>query len=318
MMTYEQPSMKRLARKSELRSNLKIIRRRWQMYVMFLVPFLWVLVFNYVPMYGVQIAFKDFIASKGILGSRWTGLENLSKFVTSYMFKRVMLNTLIISFYQLLVGFPIPILLAVLINECASQKFAKTVQMISYAPHFITTVVIVAIIEKMFDYYNGVVNTIINALGGQSIYFLGEGSLFRHIYVLSNVWQNMGYNSIIYVAALSAIDPALEEAATIDGATRFQKIRHIDIPSIFPTIVIMLILRMGQIMSVGYEKIYLMQNTVNLNYSEIISTYVYKQGIQQTQYSFSTAVGLFNSVINLLLITTVNQIARRVGETSLW
>ena len=166
--------------------------------------------------------------------------------------------------------------------------------------------------------YNGVINTIIQALGGNSIYFLGEGSLFRHIYVLSNVWQNMGYNSIIYVAALSAIDPALEEAATIDGATRFQKIRHIDIPSIFPTIVIMLILRMGQIMSVGYEKIYLMQNTINLNYSEIISTYVYKQGIQQTQYSFSTAVGLFNSVINLLLIATVNQIARRVGETSLW
>ncbi len=318
MTSYRQFNSRGLAKRSALRSNLRIIRRRWQMYVMFLVPFLWVLVFNYVPMYGVQIAFKDFIASNGILGSRWTGLENLNRFVTSYMFRRVMVNTLVISFYQLLVGFPIPIILAVLINECASRRFARTVQMISYAPHFITTVVIVAIIEKMFDYYNGVINTIIQALGGNSIYFLGEGSLFRHIYVLSNVWQNMGYNSIIYVAALSAIDPALEEAATIDGATRFQKIRHIDIPSIFPTIVIMLILRMGQIMSVGYEKIYLMQNTINLNYSEIISTYVYKQGIQQTQYSFSTAVGLFNSVINLLLIATVNQIARRVGETSLW
>lgn len=318
MTSYRQFNSRGLAKRSALRSNLRIIRRRWQMYVMFLVPFLWVLVFNYVPMYGVQIAFKDFIASNGILGSRWTGLENLNRFVTSYMFRRVMVNTLVISFYQLLVGFPIPIILAVLINECASRRFARTVQMISYAPHFITTVVIVTIIEKMFDYYNGVINTIIQALGGNSIYFLGEGSLFRHIYVLSNVWQNMGYNSIIYVAALSAIDPALEEAATIDGATRFQKIRHIDIPSIFPTIVIMLILRMGQIMSVGYEKIYLMQNTINLNYSEIISTYVYKQGIQQTQYSFSTAVGLFNSVINLLLIATVNQIARRVGETSLW
>ena len=318
MTSYRQSSSRGLAKRSALRSNLRIIRRRWQMYVMFLVPFLWVLVFNYVPMYGVQIAFKDFIASNGISGSRWTGLENLNRLVTSYMFRRVMVNTLVISFYQLLVGFPIPIILAVLINECASRRFARTVQMISYAPHFITTVVIVAVIEKMFDYYNGVINTIIQALGGNSIYFLGEGSLFRHIYVLSNVWQNMGYNSIIYVAALSAIDPALEEAATIDGATRFQKIRHIDIPSIFPTIVIMLILRMGQIMSVGYEKIYLMQNTINLNYSEIISTYVYKQGIQQTQYSFSTAVGLFNSVINLLLIATVNQIARRVGETSLW
>ena len=218
MTSYRQFSSRGLAKRSALRSNLRIIRRRWQMYVMFLVPFLWVLVFNYVPMYGVQIAFKDFIASNGISGSRWTGLENLNRFVTSYMFRRVMVNTLVISFYQLLVGFPIPIILAVLINECASRRFARTVQMISYAPHFITTVVIVAIIEKMFDYYNGVINTIIQALGGNSIYFLGEGSLFRHIYVLSNVWQNMGYNSIIYVAALSAIDPALEEAATIDGA----------------------------------------------------------------------------------------------------
>ena len=294
------------------------MHRNYDLYLMAIPGIVFYVLFKYWPMYGVQIAFKDFIASNGISGSRWTGLENLNRFVTSYMFRRVMVNTLVISFYQLLVGFPIPIILAVLINECASRRFARTVQMISYAPHFITTVVIVAIIEKMFDYYNGVINTIIQALGGNSIYFLGEGSLFRHIYVLSNVWQNMGYNSIIYVAALSATDPALEEAATIDGATRFQKIRHIDIPSIFPTIVIMLILRMGQIMSVGYEKIYLMQNTINLNYSEIISTYVYKQGIQQTQYSFSTAVGLFNSVINLLLIATVNQIARRVGETSLW
>lgn len=169
------------------------------------------------------MAFKDFIASNGISGSRWTGLENLNRFVTSYMFRRVMVNTLVISFYQLLVGFPIPIILAVLINECASRRFARTVQMISYAPHFITTVVIVAIIEKMFDYYNGVINTIIQALGGNSIYFLGEGSLFRHIYVLSNVWQNMGYNSIIYVAALSAIDPRWRRPPRSTARRAFRK-----------------------------------------------------------------------------------------------
>ncbi len=317
-MTHENQVAVHYSEKKALHTALKVMRRRWQMYVMFLIPFAWVIVFSYVPMYGVQIAFKDFVVTKGIAGSRWTGLENLLRFVRSYMFPRVMRNTLIISFYQLAVGFPVPILLALLINECESRRFSKTVQMISYAPHFITTVVIVAIIGKMFDYYNGVINSIIRFFGGEAVYFLGEGRLFRHIYVLSNVWQNMGYNSIIYVAALSAVDPALEEAATIDGATRFQKVCHVDLPSILPTIVIMLILRMGQIMSVGYEKIYLMQNSLNQNYSEIISTYVYKQGIQQAQYSFSAAVGLFNSVINLILILTVNQIARKVGETSLW
>lgn len=301
-----------------LKSTLKVMRHRWQMYVMFIIPFAWVFVFAYLPMYGVQIAFKDFVITKGIVGSRWTGLENLSKFLESYMFRRVIVNTLVISFYQLAVGFPVPILLAVLLNECVSRRFSKAVQMISYAPHFITTVVIVAIINKMFDYYNGVINSLMSLVGLDSVYFLGEASMFRDIYVLSNVWQNMGYNSIIYVAALSSIDPALEEAATIDGATRTQKIRHIDIPGIMPTIVIMLILRMGQIMSVGYEKIYLMQNTINQNQSEIISTYVYKLGIVQTQYSFSTAVGLFNSVINLILIVSVNRIARKLGDTSLW
>ncbi len=308
----------RLIRKQQYQYTLRMVSRKWQLYVMFFIPFLWVIVFSYVPMYGVQIAFRDFTVTKGITGSNWVGFKHLNRFISSYMFNRVVTNTLAISIYQLLVGFPMPILFALLINECRNRRYAKVVQMVSYAPHFITTVVIVAIIIKMLDYHNGVANALIIALGGQPVYFLGEAELFRHIYVLSNVWQNIGFNSIIYVAALSAIDPALEEAAVIDGANRLHKIWHINIPGIMPTIIIMLILRMGQIMNIGYEKIYLMQNTINANYSEVISTYVYKLGIQQTQYSFSTAVNLFNSIINLVLIVSVNQLARRLGDTTLW
>ncbi|NLZ88925.1 MAG: sugar ABC transporter permease [Clostridiales bacterium] len=308
----------RLIRKQQYQYTLRMVSRKWQLYVMFFIPFLWVIVFSYVPMYGVQIAFRDFTVTKGITGSNWVGLKHFNRFISSYMFNRVVTNTLAISIYQLLVGFPMPILFALLINECRNRRYAKVVQMVSYAPHFITTVVIVAIIIKMLDYHNGVANALIIAFGGQPVYFLGEAELFRHIYVLSNVWQNIGFNSIIYVAALSAIDPALEEAAVIDGANRLHKIWHINIPGIMPTIIIMLILRMGQIMNIGYEKIYLMQNTINANYSEVISTYVYKLGIQQTQYSFSTAVNLFNSIINLVLIVSVNQLARRLGDTTLW
>lgn len=308
----------RLIRKQQYQYTLRMVSRKWQLYVMFFIPFFWVIVFSYVPMYGVQIAFRDFTVTKGITGSNWVGFKHLNRFISSYMFNRVVTNTLAISIYQLLVGFPMPILFALLINECRNRRYAKVVQMVSYAPHFITTVVIVAIIIKMLDYHNGVANALIIAFGGQPVYFLGEAELFRHIYVLSNVWQNIGFNSIIYVAALSAIDPALEEAAVIDGANRLHKIWHINIPGIMPTIIIMLILRMGQIMNIGYEKIYLMQNTINANYSEVISTYVYKLGIQQTQYSFSTAVNLFNSIINLVLIVSVNQLARRLGDTTLW
>lgn len=308
----------RFIRKQQYQYTLRMVSRKWQLYVMFFIPFLWVIVFSYVPMYGVQIAFRDFTVTKGITGSNWVGFKHLNRFISSYMFNRVVTNTLAISIYQLLVGFPMPILFALLINECRNRRYAKVVQMVSYAPHFITTVVIVAIIIKMLDYHNGVANALIIAFGGQPVYFLGEAELFRHIYVLSNVWQNIGFNSIIYVAALSAIDPALEEAAVIDGANRLHKIWHINIPGIMPTIIIMLILRMGQIMNIGYEKIYLMQNTINANYSEVISTYVYKLGIQQTQYSFSTAVNLFNSIINLVLIVSVNQLARRLGDTTLW
>ena len=308
----------RLIRKQQYQYTLRMVSRKWQLYVMFFIPFLWVIVFSYVPMYGVQIAFRDFTVTKGITGSNWVGLKHFNRFISSYMFNRVVTNTLAISIYQLLVGFPMPILFALLINECRNRRYAKVVQMVSYAPHFITTVVIVAIIIKMLDYHNGLANALIIAFGGQPVYFLGEAELFRHIYVLSNVWQNIGFNSIIYVAALSAIDPALEEAAVIDGANRLHKIWHINIPGIMPTIIIMLILRMGQIMNIGYEKIYLMQNTINANYSEVISTYVYKLGIQQTQYSFSTAVNLFNSIINLVLIVSVNQLARRLGDTTLW
>lgn len=294
------------------------MKRRWQMYVMMLLPIVFIILFKYAPMGGLAIAFKDFSLTKGIAASKWVGLKYFEKFLNSYMFPRLMSNTLILSLYSIVVGFPIPILLAIFLNECQSARYRKLVQMVSYAPHFITTVVIVSILSQLFNYHRGIVNVAIRALGGKPIDFMGEAGYFRTMYVLSDVWQNMGYNSIIYAAALASVDPQLEEACVIDGANRIQKIIHIDIPSILPTIIILLILRTGSVLSVGYEKVYLMQNDVNIIYSEVISTYVYQTGLLNTQYSLASAIGIFNSVINLSMIVLVNTIARKVSDIGLW
>jgi len=227
-------------------------------------------------------------------------------------------NTLGLSIYSLLAGFPLPILLAVMLNETTSLRFKKTVQMVTYAPYFISTVVMVSIVMQFLDPRIGFANRVIVLLGGQARNFMGQESLFQSIYVWSGIWQNTGYGAIIYIAALSGIDPTLYEAAYIDGASRLQKVIHIDLPGILPTVVILLILSIGSIMNVGFEKVFLMQNPLNLGTSEIIATYVYKLGILNAQFSFGTAVGLFNSVVNLILIASVNQIARRIGQTSLW
>jgi putative aldouronate transport system permease protein len=275
-------------------------------------------IFHYAPMYGVQIAFKDFIATKGIFGSPWAGIKHFQRFFASHVFWRLITNTLGISFYQLIAGFPFPIILAILLNEARCRWYKKTVQMITYAPHFISTVVMVSIILQFLEPRFGLVNRVLAAFGGQAVNFIAVPEYFKSIFVFSGIWQNVGYSSVIYIAALAGIDPQIEEAAIVDGASRLQKIRHVDIPGILPTAVVLLILNMGHIMNIGFEKIFLMQNPLNMRTSDVISTYVYRVGLISAQYSFSAAVGLFNSVVNLVLIITVNHIARRLGETSLW
>jgi putative aldouronate transport system permease protein len=294
------------------------ILRCWQLYLLLLLPMAVIIIFSYGPMYGLQIAFKNYRPRDGFLGSAWVGLQHFRTFFSNFQIKRLILNTLGISVYSLIAGFPIPIILAILINECTHKGFKKTVQMVTFAPYFISTVVMVSMILMFLGVYGGPINTFLAAMGRERIDFMGKPELFKSIYVWTGIWQGAGYSSVIYIAALSGIDPSLYEAAIIDGANKFQRIIHIDIPGIMPTIIILLILSCGGLMSVGFEKIYLMQNQLNMSTSDVISTYVYRMGLENAQYSFSTAVGLFNSVINTVLLVSVNQIARRVGETSLW
>lgn len=286
-------------------------------YLMLLPAVLYVLLFDYAPMYGLQIAFKNYRVSLGIAGSPWIGFRNFTDFFQSYYFVTLLKNTLVLSLYSLVVGFPIPIIIALILNELKG-RFKKFTQTILYAPHFISLVVLVSILNSMLSPSQGVVNTILEMLGMERNYFMANPSYFPHLYVWSGVWQGMGWSAIIYLAALSGVDPTLHEAADMDGATRMQKILHINIPAIMPTIIIMLILRMGEIASVGYEKVYLMQNSMNVETAEVISTYVYKRGIINSNYSFSAAVGLFNNVINVILVLMANWISKRVSETSLF
>lgn len=283
------------------------------------IPVAYLIVFKYLPMYGVQIAFRDYAPAKGITGSPWVGLKHFQKFINNYQFKQILWNTIAISLYQLLT-FPLPIVLAIFLNYVKKERFKKVVQMVSYAPHFISTVVMVGIIIQFLDARSGVVNALITAVGGQAKNFMAYPEYFRHIYVWTGVWQGIGYSSIIYIAALSGVSAELHEAAIIDGANIVKRIWHVDLPAIRPTIVIMLIMQCGSILSVGYEKIYLLQNSLNRNQSEIISTYVYKQGIAAAlpQYSYSTAIGLFVSIVNVILLILVNSITKKLGETSLF
>ncbi|WP_420799721.1 ABC transporter permease [Paenibacillus mesophilus] len=292
--------------------------RHWQLYVLIAPVMLYFIVFHYMPMYGVQIAFKDFIATKGIGGSPWVGFKHFERFFDSYFFWRLLKNTLGISLYELAVGFPIPILLALMINEVRHKGYKKFVQTVTYAPHFLSTVVLVGLVIMFLSPTSGIVNTIIKAFGGEPVFFMTKPEWFKTIYVLSGVWQQMGWSSIIYLAALAGIDPGLHEAAKVDGATRLQRIWHINLPGIMPTIVILLILNIGTLMGVGFEKVFLMQNSLNNESSDVISTYVYRSGLLGAQYSFASAVGLFNSVVNFILLLTVNRIAKAVNQASLW
>lgn len=298
--------------------SLKRAINHWQLYIIFLLPFLYFVLFKYVPMYGLILAFKKYRVSKGILGSPWVGLDHFIRFFRSPNGMQVIYNTFILSVYTILASFPLAIILAISLNETVNHKWKKTVQMVTYAPFFISTVVMVAILFQLLDPRIGVINRFLELLGRDTAHFMGEASWFRHIYVWSGVWQTTGYNAIIYLAALTSISPELYEAAKVDGANKAQRIWNIDIPAITPTIVIMLILNVGYIMSVGFEKTFLMQNPLNLDTAEIIATYVYRAGILNTDYSFSTAVGLVNSLINLTLILSFNKIASKIGDTSLW
>lgn len=297
------------------------IKVNYQLYLIVLLPIVYIIVFHYMPMYGVQIAFKDFVAVKGITGSPWVGLKYFEKFFNSYEFSRVVKNTLEISIYSLIAGFPVPIILALSLNNTANLKFKKTVQMVTYAPYFISTVVMVGILTQFLsiaDY--GVVNNLIRMLGVKPVMFMSRPELFSSVYVWSGIWQGAGWGAIIYIAALSSIDQELYEASIVDGASRFQRVIHIDIPGIMPTMVIMLILSAGQIMNVGFEKVILMQNPLNMQRAEVISTFVYKIGLANSMpnYSYGAAVGLFNSIISFAMLVSVNWFSRKVNETSLW
>ncbi|NLN03714.1 MAG: sugar ABC transporter permease [Clostridiaceae bacterium] len=294
------------------------MKKNYDLYLLSLPMFIYIVVFHYGPMYGVQIAFKVFIPVKGINGSPWVGFEHFIRFFKSYHFWTLLKNTLGISIYSLAVGFPCPIILALMLNEVRHKYFKKTIQMVTYAPHFISVVVLVGIMTTFLSPNTGVINQFIKKLGMEPIAFLEKPEWFKTLYVLSGVWQRVGWNSIIYMAALSSIDVQLHEAAIVDGSNKLQRIYYIDIPGIIPTAVILLILNMGNIMSVGFEKVFLMQNPLNLRASEVISTYVYKVGLMGGEFSFSAAVGLFNTVVNFALLIIVNRIAGRVGDARLW
>lgn len=303
---------------------IQVFKRKWQLHLFILLPVIYLLIFSYYPMLGVQIAFKDFQASLGIWKSPWVGLKHFQTFFDSYMFSRVVGNTLKISLYTIITEFPLPIIFALMLNSLQNLHYKKVIQTISYIPHFISTVVLVGLIMQVFSPVHGLYGTLSRIFTG-IMYpsdILGNPNAFIHIQVWSGVWQSLGWNSIIYLAALSGIDPQLHEAAQIDGASRLQRIIHVDLPGILPTAAILLIMRAGSIMDVGFEKIFLLQNSMNLTYSEVISTYLYKVGMKagSNNFSYAAAIGLFNSVVNCILLVIVNWASSHLSEdnTSLW
>lgn len=295
-----------------------MMRRDYQLYIMMLPVVVYLFIFAYIPIYGVQIAFKDYNVGQGILGSPWVGFDNFTRFFRSFQFWNVLKNTLVLSLYGLIAGFPIPILLALMVTQVRREGFKKFVQTVTYAPHFISEVVVVGMLFIFLSPTSGIVNIGLGKLGVQAVNFLAEPSMYKHLYVWSGVWQGAGWGSIIYIAALSAVSPELYEAARIDGASKFQQIVHIDFPSILPTATILLIMNAGSIMNQGAQKAFLMQTGTTAASQEIIATYVYKVGLIQNQFSYSSAIGLFNNIINIILLVTVNTVSRRLSENSLW
>ena len=292
-------------------------KRNWQLHLMMILPMVWIIMFHYIPLYGIQIAFREYNAKAGITGSKWVGLFWFKKFFSYYKWKNLVLNTLAISLYSLVAGFPIPIVLAIIIHANDVKGLKWLTQNISYIPHFISVVVLVGILWQVFNPVSGIWGHIQKLIGIVDYSDIrSDPAAFRHLYVWSGIWANMGWSTIIYIASLSAVSMELHEAARIDGANRFQRILHVDIPTILPTVSIMLILRFGSIMSVGHEKVYLMQNSLNIGVSEIISTYVYKNGLAKggKYLSYGAAIGLMNSVINTTLVVLVNWITNKLTD----
>ena len=297
----------------------KLVKRNWCLYLFLIPAVVFIGIFCYAPMYGILMAFQEYSPSKGIAGSPWVGLKWFQTFFSMPRFWQIVKNTLVISLYSLAVGFPIPILLALMINSVKSSKFKKITQTVTYMPHFISTVILVGMMSVFLSPRSGFLNHLITALGGpEDLYYMGSSAAFPHLYVWSGIWKDMGWSSIIYLAALSGVDQELHEAAMVDGASKLKRILHIDLPAIIPTMVILLIMNTGSIMNIGYEKVFLMQNDLNVTASEVISTYVYKIGLKQQQYSYSAAIGLFNNIVNFFLLVVVNKVSKKISGSSLW
>lgn len=297
---------------------LKGIKRSWRLYVLVAPALLYLIIFHYVPIYGIQIAFRDYVPSLGFSGSPWVGLKHFKYFFESPQFWVLIRNTVVINVLKLALCFPLPIVLALLLNEARSLKFKKFIQNITYAPHFVSTVVLCGMVIAFTSPSTGVINTLIKGIGGNPVDFMGQEGWFRPVYIISDMWKDTGWASIIYLAALSGIDMQLLEAAQIDGASRLQRMWYINVPGILPTAILLFIMDCGKMMTIGFEKVFLLQNSLNLPVSEVISTYVYKVGLIGAKFSYTTAIGLFNSLINCVLLLIVNQIAKKAGETSLF
>ena len=299
-------------------SRFRWLKRDWQLYLMLLLPIAFYFLFKYIPMFGTIIAFKIYIPKKGMIKSPWIGFSNFQRFLSDPYFYKLLRNTLLINLYSLIFAFPSSVIFALLLNEMRHQKYRKLVQTVSYLPHFISTVVVCGLIINFLRTNGGLVNDLITALGGNRISFMNEPQYFRTIYVLSEIWQHLGWEAIIYIAALTAIDPQLYEAAHVEGANRFQQTLNVTLPCIAPTITTMLILRVGNLMNLGYEKILLLYSGATYETADVISTYVYRRGLLTADFSYGTAIGLFQAVIALILILSTNWLGKRISDTSLW
>lgn len=297
---------------------MQLLKRDWSLWMFCIPGIVLTFIFSYIPMYGVQIAFRKFNARAGIWGSEWVGMRYFIRFFESPYFGQTISNTLILSLYSLIVSFPIPIVLALMLNSFRHAKYRKVIQTVTYAPNFISTIVMCGMLILFLSPSVGIINNVIKMFGGEAVNFMAKKEYWRHLYVWSGVWQGMGWSSVIYFAALSGISPELHEAAKCDGATKFQLIRYIDLPSILPTATILLIMNCGSILSIGFEKAYALQNDLNLSVSEIISTYVYKVGLLDNNMSYSSAIGLFNTLVNMVMLIIVNTVSDKLSGNSLF
>ena len=298
----------------------KSFKKYWQMYLLLVPVIVYYIMFKYVPMLGLQIAFKDFSFRKGIWGSEWIGMDHFVRFFSSSQSVSIIMNTLILGLQTLVLCFPMPIILALIFNEIRSKKFKKTLQTITYAPHFISTIVVCGMLISMVSPSTGIFNTLLLNLGiiEEPIYVMGSAKYFRPVYVITDIWKDSGWSAILYVSALAAIDESMYEAAEVDGASRWNQLIHITLPSIVPTIITMLILETGKVLSIGFEKVYALQNDLNLSVSEVISTYTYKQGLENLEYDYATSIGLFNAVISFIMLVTVNYLSKKFSKNSLF